>query len=176
VRATLAARVRDFKPDYDESRIVASLRFLLHDKVLSSDIEAEAWTAAAASWPVAWMLARYYAFRESIQEDTGRVNELIQHFIASVTTETTISRLAHFEPDVRSDFFRISRYCNLDTSLHLDEVLVERFAIDVAAEKARRNERRRARQAARPTSENGRNVKGETPRRGKQHRHKQSPR
>lgn len=144
LRASLTAQAKDFQPDYEELRLFAYVQFLgFHGKQLPTEVEAEALTRARTSWPLCWMLARYYVVR-----DPARIDELVQWFNALAEAESDIGRLANFHPDIRVGIGKIDRNCHPQTRLRLASVLKDRFLINLSEEKKRRQMRRGTHQGA----------------------------
>jgi hypothetical protein len=73
---------------------------------------------------------------------------LAQRFLTLAAVETDVGRLANFHSDIKIGVGKIRRECRTETRVRLEDVLKDRFLIDFADEKARRQERRRARQAS----------------------------
>lgn len=137
-RAALTARALDFRPIADELRLYAFVRnCAVLRRRLPPEVEAEALTVAEASWPLLWMLARYY-----VAHDPARIEALIQQFNRLLAAETTTDRLARFQADVRSRNGLVLRHLQPETAADLTRVMLDRLHINFDDERARRLERR----------------------------------
>lgn len=138
-RAALAPTVDDLQAEYDELRLYSLIRHVDRDRFLEPEVEQEAIALARTSWPISWGMARYYAVR-----DDARTEQMVRQFSALVTNETNSDRLAYFYDNVARVPGKLAQLCSAQTMTALRAVLQSRFAIDLDALVARRQESRRA--------------------------------
>ena len=104
LRSSLASRVLDLRPAYDESWFYKYLRHGLRSEPLAAELAAEATHRATTSWPLSWILARY-----STVHDPGRVDPLLHQFIALLAAEAEVNRLAHYRDDIAGSLHQVLR-------------------------------------------------------------------
>lgn len=137
VRSSLLQRGQRFRLDYDEAWFYTYMRTLPEDQEIASDIKDELIEATRTSWPLSWILARYYAV-----QNPSLVDQMARQFIDLVLTESDIDRLVHFYADVARAPLQVMRRCSAETRTRLSSTLTDRFLIDPA-------DRQRARVAPR---------------------------
>lgn len=137
LRADLLTRHRDFRSDYEEARLYTELQHRSRGERLSPEIEGEALILASSSWALAWGLACYYA-----RHDPARIEQLVQQFIALVSTEADGNRLISVRPHIESYMRRIVRTCRPPTAARLANVLADRFNLDLDQPRERADRRR----------------------------------
>jgi hypothetical protein len=114
----------DLQRRYDEAWIYARLRKAAsRPGSLPADLEGEAVSLAAESWPVSLMLARYYAR----SRNASRANAMANQFATLVDAETDSSRLSYYRGDVHGMVTRIARACEPETVKRLVAILADRF-------------------------------------------------
>lgn len=137
-RAAVTARVVEFKPAYDELRLYAHLwTNAVFERALPSEIEAEALAAAQSSWPLCWLLARYY-----LVHDPTRIEGIVQQFNHLLSAESDPGRLARFQGDVRTANGRVMRHLKPETAAGLKRVMLDRLQINFEEERAQRKAQR----------------------------------
>jgi hypothetical protein len=92
---------------------------------LPEDLEREALDLAAESWPVSFMLARYYARAR----DSRRADALANQFAALVDKEPDADRLAYYRGDIHGMATRIARACEPETANRVGGILASRFSM-----------------------------------------------
>jgi hypothetical protein len=114
----------DLRRRYDEAWMYARLRKApSHPGSLPADLESEAVTLAAESWPVCLMLT----LRHARAKDRARTTALATQLMALVAAETDESRLAYYRQDVHGMANRITRTCDRETAERLKSILADRF-------------------------------------------------
>jgi len=88
-------------------------------------VEHEALDLSSESWPVSFMLARYYARAR----DSSRTNAMANRFAALVDEETDDERLEYFRGDIQGMATRISRVCELETANRIAMVVARHFPL-----------------------------------------------
>lgn len=132
LRASLAGRDPALRDRFDEAWYYARVRGTIgRREQLPPAIEEEAARLAAGSWPLSWVLARYYAI---VEEDAARADGMARRFAALVAAESAMNRLAHYREDVLSMTKPISRLCPPATADLLAEVMRTRFRANESAE------------------------------------------
>ncbi len=109
---------------YDEAWLCARIRVARRGRVLPPEIESEATRVAERSWPVSWMLARYYT---SDNRNPSGAEAMVQRFVELAAVEPDPARLAHFRAEIAATAARIRRMCCPDTLHRLDAVLADCF-------------------------------------------------
>jgi hypothetical protein len=132
-RAGASVPIPNLKRRFNEAWFYARLRKAASKAgSLPADLEFEAASVAAESWPVSLMLARYYAR----SRDATRANAMAKQFATLVDAETDASRLAYYRGDVHGMATRIARACEPETAHRLAAILTDRFPIDAAGDEA----------------------------------------
>jgi hypothetical protein len=130
LRASLAGRDPALRERYDEAWFYAQVRGAVGRRgSLPPALEEEVARLAAGSWPLSWVLARYYAI---VDEDAARADATARRFVELVAAESNMNRLAHYREDIRSMTRRIARICASETADLLTTVMRDRFRIDDA--------------------------------------------
>ena len=112
---------------YDEAWFFARLRKApATPGSLPSDLEREALDLATESWPVSFMLARYYARGR----DASRTDAMANRFAALVDEESNKDRLAYYRGDILGMASRIVRHCEPETANRIATILANRFPTD----------------------------------------------
>jgi hypothetical protein len=116
---------------YDEAWFYARLRKTLEKAVsLPADVEREALDIASASWPVSFVLARYYVRTG----DNQRADTLTNQFAMLLDQESDIDRLARYCGDVHEMAGRIAAMCEPATADRLAAILNNRFRMETLDE------------------------------------------
>jgi hypothetical protein len=111
---------------FDEAWFYARLRkTTARPGSLPEDLEREALALAANSWPVSFMLARYYARAR----DGSRADAMANQFAALLELETDADHLAYYRGDILGMATRIARACVPDTSSRIATLLAKKFAM-----------------------------------------------
>lgn len=130
-RSAPAGRDPGLRDRYDEAWFYARVRgATVRRGKLPPALEAEAAALAAGSWPLSWVLARYYAI---VDEDAARADVMARRFLELVARESETNRVAYYWEDVRGMTKRIARVCAPATADLLAEVLRTRFRGDAIA-------------------------------------------
>lgn len=146
VRAAVTSRVVEFKPAYDELRLYAHLwTNAIFKRALPSEIEAEALAVAQSSWPLCWLLARYY-----LVHDPTQIEGIVQQFNRLLAAESDPARLARFQGDVRTANGRVMRHLKPETAAGLKRVMLDRIQINFDEERAQRKAQRGRQGRGRP--------------------------
>jgi Glycosyltransferase 61 len=112
---------------YDEAWFYARLRKASATPgSLPADLEGEALDLSAKSWPVSFMLARYYARGR----DSARTDALANRFAGLVDEESDDDRLAYYRGDILGMATRISRLCEPETANRIAMILANRFPME----------------------------------------------
>lgn len=93
---------------------------------LPTEIEDEARALASESWPLNWILARYYAIA---RQESEHASPMIDRFVDLVSAETDQQRLAYHWDDVVAMADRIARWAEPATAVRLRRVVAERFRL-----------------------------------------------
>lgn len=111
---------------YDEAWLYARVRRAnpTRGKNLPADIEREAVRLATESWPMSWILARYYA---SDRQYNAQAETMTQQFIDLVMHEVDPDRLAYYRDDVDNMVARIARVIGAEFGTRLTAVIADRF-------------------------------------------------
>ena len=153
LRSSLAGRIEDLQPAYDEAWFYKFLRHGSRLEPLPPALAAEASLRARSSWPLSWTLAR-----QLLKHEPDRVDSLIQQFVDLVTTESDVDRLIYYRDDIANGVGQMLRHCSSATAARLAAVLADRFLVhpDPTAEPARRAGRRSRPEVSEPrTTEQG---------------------
>ena len=106
-RAIVAGRTTALQHDYDEAWLYARARRSnpMRGKPLPAAVEQEAVRLAAQSWPLSWILTRYYSLdRQTIV----KAEAMALQFADLVQMETDATRLAYFRADVAAMHPRVA--------------------------------------------------------------------
>lgn len=139
-RAALAPRPDHLRPEYDEADWYARIRHPVRTETLPAGVETAAQAVARDSWPVSWVLARYY-----LRRNPERVEGLVARFVVLASQEHDLVRLTRYRDDVADFYLRLIRHCSPETTETVRQVLTGRFAIDVTSLENAQNQRRQAR-------------------------------
>jgi hypothetical protein len=127
LRATIATRTPLARTGYDEAWYYAAVHDVLpHGEPLPSEIEGGALAMGRSSWPLSWILARYFA-----GQDTARVDELALQFADLVATESDLARLARYHGDVESTARQVVKACGPKAVDRVVDALVRVFGLTV---------------------------------------------
>jgi hypothetical protein len=124
VRASLAARIPDLRAAFDEGWFYAMVRDVLPGESLSVEIEREALHQARTSWPVSWLLGRYY-----MQRGDPRWESVLAQFGTLLAQETNVARLAKFQDDVQSSLAEVLAQCSAEQAADLVPVLANHLLL-----------------------------------------------
>jgi hypothetical protein len=141
LRASLASQDRTLGERFDEAWCYTMVQDVAAGETLAPDIERDALTLAASSWPLSLILAQYYH-----RQNDSRVDELAGQFADLAAEELDTGRLATFREDMESAATEILLGCSPDVAARMMAVLCDRFLIDGA------EVRRRAKKWAERTS------------------------
>jgi hypothetical protein len=126
-RASTPVQIPDLQRRFDEAWFYARLRKIASKAgALRADLEVEATDLAAQSWPVALVLALYYARSRNAPRTNATVNQLVK----LIAAETGSSRLAFYRADVHGMTPRIARMCEPETARRLKAVVADRFPVE----------------------------------------------
>jgi hypothetical protein len=115
------------KRRYDEAWFYARLRKASATPgSLPPELEREAIDLSADSWPVSFMLARYYARGRN----GARTDALANQFAGLVDEESDSDRLAYYRGDILGMAPRITRLCEPETANRVAMVLANRFPME----------------------------------------------
>jgi hypothetical protein len=126
LRADLTAANPLPRQQFDEAWLYAMVRDARQGQALPADLEAEAMTHAATSWPLSLVLARYFADREP-----NRVDALARQFTSLAAAEADVARLAHYHDAVTGMATRIAKACRPGTAAAFRAVLATRFLTEL---------------------------------------------
>jgi hypothetical protein len=143
-RAALAPGPDDLRHDYEAVDWYARIRHPVSTEALPPAVEAEALRAAQDSWPLSWVLARYF-----LRRDPERVDGLVARFAELAGRERNFDRLARYRDEVAEFYVRLKRQSSPETVAATRQVLTEQFGIDVDALVDEQSRRRRERRAGR---------------------------
>jgi hypothetical protein len=121
-----------FQARYDEAWLYGYIRAVNQGVALPSEVEQEALTLTASSWPVSLALARYYAKR-----DVARADRLAKQFAELAARETDRNRLASYRTEVAEMAPFVARRCSPETATRLDDVATDRFQVAPSKPKKR---------------------------------------
>jgi hypothetical protein len=93
---------------------------------LPRDLEREALDLSTESWPVSFMLARYYARGR----DGSRTGAMANRFATLVDEELDDERLAYYRGDILGMATRIARVCEPETANRLAMIVANRFPME----------------------------------------------
>ena len=112
---------------YDEAWFYARLRKAsAKPGSLPLDLEREALDLSTESWPVSFMLARYYARGR----DGSRTGVMADRFAALLDEESDDERLAYYRGDIQGMATRIARVCEPETANRIAMIIANRFPME----------------------------------------------
>ena len=112
---------------YDEAWFYARLRKAsAKPGSLPADLEREALDLSTESWPVSFMLARYYARAR----DGSRTDAMANRFAALLDDESDDERLAYYRGDIQGMATRIARVCEPETANRIATIVTNRFPME----------------------------------------------
>jgi hypothetical protein len=127
LRASLAGHDPGRQDRYDEAWLYQRVRLAVPaGETLSDEDLIEAARLAEFSWPLAWVLARYFAER-----DGTRVDDLVEWFVRLGEAEQDSSRLARYHAEMQRTARGVGNACSPDTRRRLAAVLTHRFCIEL---------------------------------------------
>ena len=126
-RASRADRGATMANEYDEAWFYTRLRRAGKGRqALPAEVEHEAVSLAARSWPLSLVLAWYYAVA---REDAARADGMANQFAALAAAEFDENRLAHYRAEVNIMARRLTEVCGPETAGRLAEVVSDRFLV-----------------------------------------------
>ena len=141
VRSSLPPPIEQQRSDFEEMLSYSRLKFSHAREPLAPEIEA-ALDMARRSWPVSWMLVRYFTTR-----DPDRVDALVRQFTSLVLQERDHLRLAYFAVDVSPRPLKLRKLCQPDTFNQFRSAILAQFGIELGNPKPERPKGPRARRA-----------------------------
>jgi hypothetical protein len=127
LRAAIATRSPLARTTYDEAWYYAAVHDRLpHGEPLPPEIEGGALEVGRSSWPLSWILARYFA-----AQDASRVDDLALQFAHLVAEESDLARLARYHGDVESMARLVVKACGPKAVDRVVEALVRVFGLTV---------------------------------------------
>ena len=112
--------------EYDEAWFYTRLRRAgTGSQALPAEVEREAVSLAARSWPLSLVLAWYYAARQ----DAARADGMANQFAELAAAEFDENRLAHYRAEVNIMARRLATVCGPETAGRLAEVVSDRFLV-----------------------------------------------
>jgi hypothetical protein len=122
--ALSAGREPALQDQYDEAWLYAQVAIAMNKRgeTLQREIEREALSLAAWSWPVSLALAGYYARRH-----VTRVDSMAKQFAELAAAEVDLDRLAHYRADVDGEVSTVVKRCDPATAVQVAAVVSDRF-------------------------------------------------
>ncbi len=125
LRAAIVTRTPLARAGFDEAWYYAAVHDVLpHGEPLPPEIEGSALALGTSSWPLSWILARYYAGL-----DAARVDELALQFAQLVAEESNLARIARYHGDVESMARQVVKACGPMAVDRVVEALVRVFGL-----------------------------------------------
>jgi hypothetical protein len=125
LRGAIATRISSARAGYDEAWYYAAvLDVLPHREPLPPAIEGGALAEGRSSWPLSWILARYFAV-----QNPARVDALALQFAHLVASETDLARLARYQGDVESMARLVLKACGPNAADRVVDALARVFGL-----------------------------------------------
>jgi hypothetical protein len=121
------------------------VRDVLPGESLSTETEREALQEARTSWPVSWLLARYY-----LQRGDPRWVAVLAQFGTLLAQETNVARLAKYRDDVEGSLAEVLAQCSAEQAAELVPVLATHLLLrdEEVPQRGAKNEERTGRARA----------------------------